>query len=132
MDMRDAAGTRAATPRARPARRMAQIIFCGFLIQKDDVQPYFIEFWYMSFFRYGFTPLVANEFRYGSFDDCRAAGAECPLGVGRVARSTVVTDVLGFDLDAIPRYDYIQLMYFGATLVVTYYAMRYQARKQYG
>ena len=41
-------------------------------------------------------------------------------------------NVLNIPLEAVPRFAYIQLGYFGITLLVTYYSMRYQARKKYG
>ncbi len=114
---------------------MPMIIFCGFLLQRHDVQPYFIEFWYISFFRYGFAPLVVNEFRYGHFEQCDSPGAHCPLGTEPIEmpRSEVLSkNVLNIPLEAVPRFAYIQLGYFGITLLVTYYSMRYQARKKYG
>ena len=89
----------------------------------------------MSFFRYGFAPLVVNEFRRGAFEPCDAPGAHCPLGTEPVEmpRSEVLSqNVLDMPLEAVPRFAYIQLGYLGATLLVTYYAMRYQARRKYG
>jgi len=129
-------------PPSRPAQAllipsiMPQLLYSGYLIQRSSVQPYFLEFWYISFFRYSFTVLAVNEFEDGHFAPCanQLVGGDdyCPYGNGRVERSFVVTDVLSFDENAIPRFYYVMLGYLALLLFLTYYTLRYQARRKYG
>mmetsp|Transcript_31094 Transcript_31094/g.71887 ORF Transcript_31094/g.71887 Transcript_31094/m.71887 type:complete len:605 (+) Transcript_31094:563-2377(+) len=113
---------------------MPMIIFCGFLFNRNAVKDYFWEFWYISFFRYAFMPLIVNEFSHGTFDNCELAKGElCPLGYGKVDRSIVYSaQVLDIPESVLPDYLYISLGYLAFLIVVGYYFIRYQARKRYG
>ena len=75
-----------------------------------------------------------NEFKHGSFEDCEIAkGQLCPLGQGRVPRSTVYSgQVLDIPESVLPDYLYISAGYLGFLIVIGYYFIRHQARKRYG
>jgi len=117
---------------------MPLIIFCGFLLQYDGVQWFFLPLWYISFFRYAFTILVVNEFYQGTFDACHPLkGDYCPLAAftplkSKVDRKLVITKILDFPMDAIPDYFFILLLYTVAISIIAYYTLRYQARRRYG
>mmetsp|Transcript_8764 Transcript_8764/g.15707 ORF Transcript_8764/g.15707 Transcript_8764/m.15707 type:complete len:165 (-) Transcript_8764:119-613(-) len=113
---------------------MPMIIFCGFLFNRNAVKDYFWEFWYISFFRYAFMPLIVNEFKQGTFEDCDMAKGElCPLGQGEVSRSIVYSSqVLDIPESVLPDYLYISLGYLCFLIITGYYFIRYQARKRYG
>ena len=49
-----------------------------------------------------------------------------------VDRKFVITEILDFDDDAIPKYFYILLIYAAGLATVAYYILRHQARKRYG
>mmetsp|Transcript_21042 Transcript_21042/g.67805 ORF Transcript_21042/g.67805 Transcript_21042/m.67805 type:complete len:252 (+) Transcript_21042:1291-2046(+) len=130
---------------------MPLIIFCGFLLQYDGVQIYFRPIWFASFFRYAFTILVVNEFKRGNFDNCDLTKDFCPLaayegsrddsslgglggivGTSVVKRKFVITEILDFDQDAIPKYFYILIIYAACLATTAYYILRHQARRRYG
>lgn len=140
---------------------MPLIIFCGFLIQRDGVRPYFLELWYLSFFRYAFTILVVNEFSDGQFDPCKtSANHFCPLNAYskhnansdprqsnvtsgipcdllpdiavRVDRKYVITKMMQFRTDAIPLYFYVLLVYAACISFAGYHLLKFQARRRYG
>ena len=50
------------------------MIFSGFLQHPDNISPPFIWCYHVSFFQYGFTSLVINEFRDSTFKECSAEG----------------------------------------------------------
>ena len=98
------------------------------------LHPLFPKFWYISFFRYAFMPLIVNEFKHGTFEECDMAKGElCPLGQGRVPRSIIYSDqVLDIPESVLPDYLYISMGYLAFMIIAGYYSIRYQARKRYG
>lgn len=60
------------------------VFFSGLFIAPENIPPYFIWMYYLSFLQYAFTLLVVNEFKDRKFEPCSiqelTTPGACPLG----------------------------------------------------
>eukprot|EP00735_Rhodelphis_limneticus_P014337 TRINITY_DN8348_c0_g1::TRINITY_DN8348_c0_g1_i1::g.29096::m.29096 TRINITY_DN8348_c0_g1::TRINITY_DN8348_c0_g1_i1::g.29096 ORF type:complete len:648 (+),score=164.82,sp/Q64343/ABCG1_MOUSE/32.13/2e-94,ABC2_membrane/PF01061.19/4.5e-40,ABC_tran/PF00005.22/6.2e-26,ABC_tran/PF00005.22/3.6e+03,ABC2_membrane_3/PF12698.2/4.7e-09,AAA_21/PF13304.1/0.051,AAA_21/PF13304.1/0.00089,AAA_21/PF13304.1/3.6e+03,DUF258/PF03193.11/6.6e-05,SMC_N/PF02463.14/26,SMC_N/PF02463.14/0.15,ABC2_membrane_2/PF12679.2/2.2e+03,ABC2_ len=72
-----------------PPIMMVFLLFCGFLIREENIPPWFIAFYWLSHFHYGYETLLINEFEEGNFDFC-GLNEFCEYGHGVVKKKEVL------------------------------------------
>eukprot|EP00736_Rhodelphis_marinus_P010265 Rmarinus@m.19243 len=98
--------------------------FAGYLLEEDDIPPYFKWIYYLSCYQYGYQTLAINEFEGLEFADCnREEDDFCPLGEG-VREGEDVLDLLGYDTDDKTFNLLVLLVYYLATMTAAYQIMR--------